>query len=57
MRPPLRGKDDLGMEQGAGDAGGYGYQLGLAVEDLYLWRTGHFRQIYGPSTADESGCR
>ena len=55
MRPPLRGKDDLGVEKRAGYAGGYGYQLGLAVKDLDLGGAGHFREIYGPAAADQGG--
>jgi hypothetical protein len=46
---------DSGVEQRPCDSGGNGDQVALAVEDLYLRRPGHFRQIHGASAADEGG--
>ncbi len=51
----LSGKHDLRVEKCARDPGCDGYQVALAVEDLYLWSARHFRQINSPATADEGG--
>jgi hypothetical protein len=46
-------KHDSGVEKRSGDSCGYSDQIALAVEDLHLWSTRHFRKIHGAATADE----
>ena len=46
---------DLGMKQGAGDAGGDGEEIALSGEDLDLARAGEFEEIDGASGADAGG--
>jgi hypothetical protein len=48
-------KDDFGMEEGAGDAGGDGEQVGLAGEDFDLAGAGEFGEVDGASAADAGG--
>jgi len=43
------------MKKRACDAGGYGYEVALSVEDFYLGRFGHFGQVYGSATSDQGG--
>src|SRR5260370_17102862 len=51
----LARKHDSGVEKRPRDSGCDGYQVALAVEDLYLWSARHFRQIHGAAGADEGG--
>src|SRR6267154_5594799 len=51
------GKDNLWMEESAGDAGGNGDQVALAVEDFDLPRAGEFGEVDGASAADAGGGR
>jgi len=50
----LATKNNFGMEQGAGDAGGDGDQVCLAAEDFDLAGAGQFGEINGASASDAS---
>ncbi len=46
---------DFGVEEGAGYAGGYGDQVALALEDLYLAGAGDVGKVDGAAAADAGG--
>ena len=53
----LTAQDDFGMEEGAGDAGRDGDQVGLAGEDFDLGVAGEVGEIDGASEIGRASCR
>src|SRR5580704_7632850 len=49
------GEDDFGVEEGAGEAGGDGEEVGLSGEDFYVAGAGNLGEIDGAAVANAGG--